>query len=877
MSKDIRIKLNYSNTSNPFNIKYVNGLKATISDESFEDSKENCESATNRSRENIIKVHSGNDTAQSMQEILKKLNQNIVLQNGSQKPALEVLDTMLQTEVFNKERKVPVREVIMTFESVKQKAIDDATKEVREIHAARVNLYEADIEKLRDQLIQSNLRIGTLEKCTSTSTENATLKQENRRLSNEAMVSSRRQIEDLNATIVSKEGKYRVTVEKFIAQLAEKDAKADSLATENSARFTSWQLSDNTTKQKMCELDAAISQYQTQIKELNAGIATRDEKIKELNSETILTAERSKREIAQFGQTITTLNQTIASADLLRKKEVSVMTAEINEMDASHNTKISEIRSQMASEVVKYNSTISDLTEDMQKRQVEHHATLVAASESKSLALQELRRELKEFVETAQKERKTAFEERDKHKGNYTKERKMRITLHNQLVELQGNIRVICRVRPVNDYELESTNGGSDVITNVLSDSELAVSLDRRSVTGEVSSKSARVQKFEFDKVFGPSSTQEEVFEAVQPLCISFLDGFNICIFAYGQTGSGKTFTMEGNGTGVSPRCMVELFSLCEERESLFDYKFTFSMMQIHNDAVYDLLGNLDTKLTIHQTEGGKFEITDATEMELVSAQQALDLIAHGQSNRVVAAHSLNQDSSRSHSIITIKMTGVNKIDGGTCTPAKLHLIDLAGSERLGKTGAKGESLVEANNINKSLLALGDVVNALAIRASHIPYRNSKLTFLLQESLGGNSKVFTFVNISPAQFNSGETVCSLNFAARCRLTTLAKEEGGQGKRSSFTSITSILPITTTTTTTTTIATTHEAVSSRSASPVNISGASSVGSLNNSMGAHASNTQLGTTTTGALLTSRSPVPKRKTDSGWNSYSKGNIVL
>lgn len=148
-----------------------------------------------------------------------------------------------------------------------------------------------------------------------------------------------------------------------------------------------------------------------------------------------------------------------------------------------------------------------------------------------------------------------------------------------------------------------------------------------------------------------------------------------------------------------------------------------------------------------------------------------------GQANRAVGSHDMNEHSSRSHSILTVTCRGKNKIDGAT-TYGKLHLIDLAGSERISKTDASGDRLKEAQNINKSLSALGDVITALGNKKStHVPYRNSKLTFLLQDSLGGNSKVLTFVNISPAVYNLGETVCSLNFASRCRSTEL-----GQAKR-----------------------------------------------------------------------------------------------
>jgi kinesin family protein C2/C3 len=438
------------------------------------------------------------------------------------------------------------------------------------------------------------------------------------------------------------------------------------------------------------------------------------------------------------------------------------------------NTTLQATVDQLTNEIASHTQTNNELTaeiiargEDSKQVLKESLASLtVVMRKARERAVEAARQESKDTIEEAKKGQTVAEEDRAWHKAKYSKERKARIKLHNELIDLQGNIRVLCRVRPLSDRERGMEDGLRQEVTECVDDKNLLVAYERNG--------KSRSQRFEFDRVFDTSASQEEVFEAVQPLCISFLDGYNICIFAYGQTGSGKTFTMEGEGTGVSPRCIVELFDLQEERQEEFRYELVLSMMQIHNDAIFDLLGNLDTKLNVRQTDSsnGKFEVIDATEVLLCTADQALGLIRCGQKNRAAASHNLNQDSSRSHAIITIKMTGVNLIDDRPCTPAKLHLVDLAGSERMNKTMAVGDALVEANNINKSLLALGDVIHAVASKHSHIPYRNSKLTFLLQDSLGGLSKVFTFVNISPAAYNCSETVFSLKFAARCRLTDI---------------------------------------------------------------------------------------------------------
>ena len=248
---------------------------------------------------------------------------------------------------------------------------------------------------------------------------------------------------------------------------------------------------------------------------------------------------------------------------------------------------------------------------------------------------------------------------------------------------------------------------------------------------------------------------------------------------------------MEGSpdNAGVSPRAIRELFSNVDAAKDLFEYRITLSMLEIYNETIRDLLdaggaGKKPAGLDIRQTAEGN-TVVGLSEIQISGADQVQELMKMGNSNRAVGSHDMNEHSSRSHSIITLICRGKNKKDGSS-TYGKLHLIDLAGSERVGKTDASGERLKEAQNINKSLSALGDVINALGNKkAMHVPYRNSKLTFLLQDSLGGTSKVLSFVNISPAVYNIGETVCSLNFATRCRSTELgeAKRQSGDGSGS----------------------------------------------------------------------------------------------
>lgn len=416
-----------------------------------------------------------------------------------------------------------------------------------------------------------------------------------------------------------------------------------------------------------------------------------------------------------------------------------------------------------------------------------------------------------------------AIAEKEEYLSLYQKENKLRKNIHNKLLEIQGNIRVVCRVRPILDVERRS---GQDVdVTSYPSPEDLVIQRDAQTKS-----------RFEYDRVFAPGSSQPEVFEAVQPLIVSVLDGYNICIFAYGQTGSGKTFTMEGydGDHGVSPRAIGELFRIVETLESQWTFTLTFSILEIYNEMILDLLDNSATKdkLDIRQTPEGN-TVTGLTEVIITSPEQVFQLMSQGQNNRAVGSHDMNERSSRSHSILTIVCRGKNKINGTTVF-GKLNLIDLAGSERVGKTDVVGDRLKEAQNINRSLSALGDVIASLGNKkATHVPYRNSKLTFLLQDSLGGNSKVLMFVNISPAVYNVSETMCSLNFASRCRNIELgqAKKQVSNDDSSSSSSVSS--------------KSTSSLSSATSAAPVSSSSTSSSSrkSLNPSLTSSSSNSSL----------------------------------
>ncbi|KAF9669950.1 hypothetical protein SADUNF_Sadunf13G0017900 [Salix dunnii] len=346
-------------------------------------------------------------------------------------------------------------------------------------------------------------------------------------------------------------------------------------------------------------------------------------------------------------------------------------------------------------------------------------------------------------------------------KKKYLKELSERKRLYNEVIELKGNIKVFCRCRPLNQVEI--TNGSSYVV-------EFDSSLDNEL---QIISSDSSKKQFKFDHVFRPEDNQEAVFAQTKPIVTSVLDGYNVCIFAYGQTGTGKTFTMEGNpeNRGVNYRTLDELFRLSQERSGVMRYELFVSMLEVYNEKIKDLLvenSNQPTKkLEIKQTAEGTQEVPGLVEAQVNGTEDVWELLKSGSRARSVGSTSANELSSRSHCLLRVTVRGENLIDG-QMTRSHLWMVDLAGSERVGKIDVEGERLKESQFINKSLSALGDVIAALASKTGHIPYRNSKLTHMLQSSLGGDCKTLMFVQISPSSADVGETICSLNFASRVR-------------------------------------------------------------------------------------------------------------
>ncbi|XP_066193741.1 kinesin heavy chain isoform X1 [Sylvia atricapilla] len=317
------------------------------------------------------------------------------------------------------------------------------------------------------------------------------------------------------------------------------------------------------------------------------------------------------------------------------------------------------------------------------------------------------------------------------------------------------SIKVLCRFRPLNQAEILR---GDKFLPVFQGDDSVVVG----------------GKPYVFDRVFPPNTTQEQVYHAcAMQIVKDVLAGYNGTIFAYGQTSSGKTHTMEGKlhdpqQMGIIPRIARDIFNHIYSMDENLEFHIKVSYFEIYLDKIRDLLDMTKTNLSVHEDKNRVPYVKGCTERFVSSPEEILDVIDEGKSNRHVAVTNMNEHSSRSHSIFLIHIKQEN-VETEQKLSGKLYLVDLAGSEKVSKTGAEGAVLDEAKNINKSLSALGNVISALAEGTkAYVPYRDSKMTRILQDSLGGNCRTTMFICCSPSSYNDAETKSTLMFGQRAK-------------------------------------------------------------------------------------------------------------
>ncbi|XP_058520183.1 kinesin heavy chain [Ochotona princeps] len=318
------------------------------------------------------------------------------------------------------------------------------------------------------------------------------------------------------------------------------------------------------------------------------------------------------------------------------------------------------------------------------------------------------------------------------------------------------SIKVMCRFRPLNEAEILR---GDKFIPKFKGDETVVI---------------GQGKPYVFDRVLPPNTTQEQVYNAcAKQIVKDVLEGYNGTIFAYGQTSSGKTHTMEGKLhdpqlMGIIPRIAHDIFDHIYSMDENLEFHIKVSYFEIYLDKIRDLLDVSKTNLAVHEDKNRVPYVKGCTERFVSSPEEVMDVIDEGKANRHVAVTNMNEHSSRSHSIFLINIKQEN-VETEKKLSGKLYLVDLAGSEKVSKTGAEGAVLDEAKNINKSLSALGNVISALAEGTkTHVPYRDSKMTRILQDSLGGNCRTTIVICCSPSVFNEAETKSTLMFGQRAK-------------------------------------------------------------------------------------------------------------
>ena len=346
--------------------------------------------------------------------------------------------------------------------------------------------------------------------------------------------------------------------------------------------------------------------------------------------------------------------------------------------------------------------------------------------------------------------------------------------LNSNIGEKSQNVKVFIRFRPSNELEnsLLQNNYGW-LVPKFISEKQLGIFTKNSYEYNVPNTEIPKNYIFSYDKVFSPNSNQTEIYTNVGKRIVDdIMAGYNGTIFAYGQSGSGKTYTMYGkdiydeNTKGIIPRVVEEIFKRVEKSDNSIDFQFKLSVMEIYKEVMYDLFTHGNNLKIIENKEKGVY-IENLSEVYLSSVEEFFNYVDLSQKNRKVAETKLNHNSSRSHCIMILEVIQNYKKEK-IIKKGILNLVDLAGSEKVSKTGAVGETLEEAKKINLSLSTLGNVIHALTQGMGHIPFRDSKLTRILKESLGGNYKTYLIVTCSPHSYNLDEIISSLLFAKRVK-------------------------------------------------------------------------------------------------------------
>ncbi|XP_014520958.1 kinesin-like protein KIN-14I [Vigna radiata var. radiata] len=452
------------------------------------------------------------------------------------------------------------------------------------------------------------------------------------------------------------------------------------------------------------------------------------------------------------------------------RSEKLILEQKLSEFEKNSEEEISSLQCKLEKERKNLNSQVYDLERklEMFRQELTVAKSTLSVKDSELAALKnnldelEELREMKEDIDRKNEQTAAILKMQAVQLAEmellYKEEQVLRKRYFNTIEDMKGKIRVYCRLRPLSEKEI--ANKERDSLNTV------------DEFTVEHPWKDDKSKQHIYDRVFDGYATQEDVFEDTRYLVQSAVDGYNVCIFAYGQTGSGKTFTIYGteNNPGLTPRATAELFRILRRDSNKYSFSLKAYMLELYQDTLVDLLlpkNSKRLKLDIKKDSKGMVAVENVTIVSISTVEELNSIIQRGSEQRHTSGTRMNDESSRSHLILSIVIESTN-LQSQSTARGKLSFVDLAGSERVKKSGSAGNQLKEAQSINKSLSALGDVISALSSGGQHIPYRNHKLTMLMSDSLGGNAKTLMFVNVSPTESSLDETHNSLMYASRVR-------------------------------------------------------------------------------------------------------------
>ena len=524
-------------------------------------------------------------------------------------------------------------------------------------------------------------------------------------------------------------------------------------------------LNAQTTKEITTKLAEMIAKHEATEAQWRESTADLEAQLAQMSTEHEETLQIKDGELVQYAGKISDLEKQIeAGAEEQSRKVDEVLKEKEGEM-----AKSKEAIDVLEAEITTLKEKLSDKTQ-----QEAAHTETIAKLQTDISAL-ETRVKAEEDKLTA------AYEDFAKEKADLEAQVREsaaeRRKLHNTIQELRGNVRVFARVRPFLPGDGAADGEQPSVVPKA----------DGVSLKLRLKGDEKKEYDFSFDEVFKPDISQEAVFAEVSEFVQSALDGYNVCLFSYGQTGSGKTHTMQGAGLGddrgIIPRAIERVGAYKAELEAQgWEYEMRVSFLEIYNETIRDLLRDEEIGEKKHEIKvnpDGSRLVTDLTirPLEPTDHEAVKEVMETAAKYRTTSATNMNDVSSRSHSVFTLHLTAVHK-ESNQQLKGMLNLCDLAGSERLKRSGVSGDQAKEAMSINKSLSALATVFVSIGSKAGHVPYRNSKLTWLLQPSLSGDGKTLMLCNLSPTEMSSQESLSSLRFASQVNQVEL-----GQAKRS----------------------------------------------------------------------------------------------